>query len=187
MALEEVNAEIGLPWGLGKVGGTWRPDDSERAAAWEMLVELSTRIALAELRPGEGLLREALTSHYALFGVTRDVLRRHGAATARPDFARESTVSFAALSISMLNGAIRPLLAYWHPMLRDYEERKPAEISSIDWERQWDKAEILRKELADVRRTLHTYAGLIADVCAARSVLGAIDFKPPCPPGQAGE
>ncbi|MCM3689051.1 hypothetical protein [Kocuria rosea] len=187
MPLEEVNAEIGLPWGLGKVGGTWRPDDAERAAAWEMLVELSTRVALAELRPGEGLLREALSSHYALFGVTRDLLRRHGVATARPNFVQEGTVSFAALSISMLNGAIRPLLAYWHPVLRDYEERKPWEVSSIDWERQWDKAEVLRKELADVRSTLMAYAGLIADVCDARPVLGAINFNPPCPPGQAGE
>jgi hypothetical protein len=187
MPLEEVNAEIGLPWGLGKVGGTWRPDDAERAAAWEMLVELSTRISLAELRPGEGLLREALTSHYALFGVTRDVLRRHGAATARSDSARGGTVSFAALSISMLNGAIRPLLAYWHPMLRDYEERKPAQISSVDWERRWDRAEVLRRELADVRSTLLAYAGLIADVCDARPVLGAIGFTPPHPPGQTGE
>ena len=187
MPLEEVNAEIGLPWGLGKVGGTWRPDDAERAAAWEMLVELSTRIALAELRPGEGLLREALASYYSLFGVTRDVLRRHGAATARPNCTQNNAVSFAALSISMLNGAIRPLLAYWHPMLRDYEERKPAEISSIDWERQWDRAGVLRKELADVRSTLLAYAGLIADICDARPVLGAINFKPPQPPGQAGE
>ena len=72
-------------------------------------------------------------------------------------------------------------------MLRDYEERKPAEISSIDWERQWDRAGVLRKELADVRSTLLAYAGLIADVCDARPVLGAINFKPPQPPGQAGE
>ena len=119
VALEEINAELGLPWGLGKVGGVWKPDDGERAAAWEMLVELSTRVALVELRSGEGLLRETLASYYALFGVTRDILRRHGVSTARPDPARGSTVSFAALAIAVLNGAIRPCLLYTSPSPRD--------------------------------------------------------------------
>src|SRR4051812_39335975 len=141
MQLREVNAELGLPWGLGKVGGTWTPDEEERNAAWEMLVELSTRIALVNLRPGQGLLREALTSHYSLFAITREILRRHGAATAQPDPRRGSTVSFAALAISVLNGAIRPLLAYWHPTLADYEQRRPSEISSIEWERLWERAD----------------------------------------------
>lgn len=183
MPLDEINAEVGLPWGLGKVGGTWKPDESERAAAWEMLVELSTRIALVELRPGEGLLREALASHRTLFEVTREVLRRHGSGTAHPHLGRENAVSFAALAISVLNGAIRPLLAYWHPTLSDYEQQRPTDINPMEWERRWDRGEELRAELREVRATLQSYAGLIADVCDARGVLGAIGFVPPRPPG----
>jgi hypothetical protein len=182
MPLQEINAELGLPWGLGKIGGTWCPDAAERAAAWEMLVELSTRVTLVELRPGEGLLREALTSYYSLFAITRDILRRHGPGTAQAGQDRGG-VSFAALAISVLNGGIRPLLGYWHPTLADYEEQRPPAISSIEWERSWDRADQLRGELSSLRELLAAYAGIIADVCDARAILGAIAFQPIDAPG----
>ena len=87
MQLAEVNAEIGLPWGLGKVGGTWRPDEAERSASWELLVELTTRVSLSELPPGEGLLRESLSSLHALFGLTRASFAATVLLWLRPDLA----------------------------------------------------------------------------------------------------
>jgi hypothetical protein len=66
MPLQSFTVEIGLPFGLGKVAGTWAPAEAEREAAWEMYVELVTRISVEELRPGQGLLREALSSLYSL-------------------------------------------------------------------------------------------------------------------------
>jgi hypothetical protein len=68
------NVELTLPF-LGKVSGQWAPDEAERQAAWEMYVELATRITIQPLAPGEGLLREALTSYYSLFATTRTILR----------------------------------------------------------------------------------------------------------------
>ena len=38
-----------------------------------MYIELVTRIAVIELRPEEGLLREALSSLYSLFDTTRKI------------------------------------------------------------------------------------------------------------------
>ena len=70
--------KVGLNLGPFQIGGDWTPDDSEGNAAWEMYVELVTRISVAELREGEGVLREALTSLYSLFGTTREILRRYG-------------------------------------------------------------------------------------------------------------
>jgi len=67
MKLASVNVKLQLPY-IGGIEGNWQPDERERDAAWEMYVELITRLAVVELRPGEGLLREALTSLYALFG-----------------------------------------------------------------------------------------------------------------------
>jgi len=65
--LEYLDVEIGLPFGLGKIGGRWSPDRAEREAAWEMYVGLATRMSVQEVRPDEGLLREALSSLYSLF------------------------------------------------------------------------------------------------------------------------
>jgi hypothetical protein len=82
---------LNLPFGLGGVEQTWEPNDDERRAAWELHVELVTRIATVPLEPGAGLQREALTSLYSLFPTTRDILRRYGPGVAqakRPAVAR---------------------------------------------------------------------------------------------------
>ncbi len=75
---------LNLPFGLGGVEQTWEPDDDERRAAWELYVELSTRITTVPLQAGTGLQREALTSLYTLFGTTREILRRYGPGVAQP-------------------------------------------------------------------------------------------------------
>src|SRR5207244_862732 len=84
VAVKSVSVSLGLPFGLGSISGTWEPDEEERRAAWEMYVELITRIAVQELRESEGLLREALSSLYTLFGTTRQILRDHGPEVAQP-------------------------------------------------------------------------------------------------------
>lgn len=43
-----------------EISGTWEPDEAERRAAWELCVELITRVAVVKLGTAEGLLREAL-------------------------------------------------------------------------------------------------------------------------------
>src|SRR6266536_1346324 len=72
-----------LPY-IGGIEGTWEPDESEQKAAWEMYIELVTRIVVAELGSDEGLLREALNSIYTLFATTRNILREYGPGIARP-------------------------------------------------------------------------------------------------------
>jgi hypothetical protein len=82
---------------------------------WEPLV-LVTWIAVVQLGPAEGLLRE-------VFGLTREILRRYGPAVA-PKTA-EQEISFEYLAVGVLNGALRPLLAVWHPTLAAYEATRP--------------------------------------------------------------
>jgi hypothetical protein len=57
---------VSLPFGIGSA--EWEADPTERRAAWSLYVELVTRIAVQPLEIDEGLLREALTSLYSLFG-----------------------------------------------------------------------------------------------------------------------
>ncbi len=169
MPLEKVNAKIGLPFGFGEIGGEWAPDSSERDAAWEMYIELITRVGVVELGQQEGLVREALSSLYSLFATTRDILRRYGPGIARPG--PDAAVSFGHLAVAVLNGALRPMLAKWHPLLEDYEHTRPRNMSRLDWEQAWDRHDEIRAALDDVGHTLTAYAGLLGTVCDAKDIL----------------
>jgi hypothetical protein len=160
--IKEYQVKLSLPFGLGSISGTWKPDEAERKAAWEMYVELITRVSVVELKPDEGLLREALSSLYTLFGTTRQILRTHG-----PDVAKvknDKALSFGYLAVNILNYALRPLLAKWHPLLLDYEAHRPKGRSPLEHERTWDRYEELRAELKKVQDTLFEYANILAQV-----------------------
>ena len=166
--LTTVKVNLRLPY-IGGIEGTWEPDERERTAAWEMYVELVTRISVAELRPGEGLLREALTSLYTLFDTTRKILREHGPAVAQPKGTDQ--ISFGHLSVAILNSVLRPFLAEWHPLLLDYENTRDGSVSALEHERRWDKVEELRRELNEVRRVLIPYANLLGEVAGVPSLI----------------
>src|SRR5215217_3276074 len=102
---------VGLNLGLVYIEGTWTPTEKERRAAWEMYVELVTRLPVAKMGPDEGLLREALDSLYSLFGTTREILQRYGPNVARPS--GPDNLSFGFIAVAVLNGSLRPLLARW--------------------------------------------------------------------------
>jgi hypothetical protein len=157
-----VAVSINLPFGLGGLQGTWEPDESEQKAAWEMYVELVTRVAVVELRPTEGLLREALSSLYSLFDTTRSILRTHGPGVAQAK--GNGNYSFGLLAVVILNDVLRPVLAKWHPFLLEYESTRPDTLSQTEHEDAWAHAGELRSVLNDVGDTLAQYAALLAIV-----------------------
>jgi hypothetical protein len=152
--------KIELP-GFGGIEGSWEPDDRERNAAWELYVELVTRIAVVELKPAEGSLREALSSLYSLFATTREILRKYGPEVARPHGA--SDVSFGYIAITVLNYVLRPVLAKWHPLLLDYENTRESNVSSVEHEDHWARTDDLRRTLDDIRAQMVSYANLLAE------------------------
>jgi hypothetical protein len=166
------SVEVGLDLKFFKVAGTWEPNDAERLAAWELYVELITRVAVVPLPAGDGLMREALTSLYTLFGATRDILRRHGPSIAEPK--ADGQYNFGYLSIVVLNVVIRPVLARWHPLLHDWENTRLPERSQADHERQWPQAGELRAELSRTRAALASYAALLAAACGIPDLSAAI-------------
>ena len=74
--LESIELDLNLLF--FRIKGKWKPDQQEKNAAWELYVELVTRISVVELKKSEGILREALNSLYSLFPTTRQVLRKYG-------------------------------------------------------------------------------------------------------------
>ena len=89
---------------LGFLEGEFKPSDPDRAAAWELYVELLTRVTTQCLAPEDGDEKTALDSVYAIFPLTRDILRRQGSGSGE----------FAKLAIPVLNQIIRPFTAKWH-------------------------------------------------------------------------
>lgn len=169
MPVKQVGVELG--WGPAKLSGVWVPDEVERDAAWELYVELVTRISVVPIAPGHGVLREALTSLYQLFGVTRDILRKYGPAVARAPKAGE--YRFGHLAVWMLNAAIRPVLAEWHPALQRWEAARQTGVSVVEHEGLWEHSEQLRQRLEELRKTLLEYARILATVCDAPALIDA--------------
>src|SRR5690606_11840570 len=91
----------------------------ERIAAWELYVELQTRVATQDLSESDGLLREALGSLHAIFSITRQILKAAGPGVAM------GQESLGGYSMAILNRVLRPLLAKWHPALLDWEAERP--------------------------------------------------------------
>lgn len=165
--LKEVKVKITLPV-IGGVEGTWVADEDQQRAAWEMHVELVTRITIVPLGPDEGLLREALSSFYSLFPTTRGILREYGPSIAR---SRHGDISFGYLAVAILNTVLRPVLARWHPELTKYEAERPPTTSVTDHERAWAHARELRTEIDRARRILLEYADLLAEVAGVPSLV----------------
>jgi hypothetical protein len=98
-------------WGLsslkinfGFLEGEFEPHDPDRDAAWELYIELLTRVTTQSLAPEDGDEQEAIESVYEIFPLTREILRRHGSGAGE----------FTKLAIPVLNQIIRPFVAKWH-------------------------------------------------------------------------
>ena len=147
---------VSLPFGIGSA--SWEADPAERNAAWELYIELVTRVAVQSLNPQEGLVREAMNSLYSLFGSTRDILRKAG-----PNVGA-SHDSVGGIAIAVLNNGLRPFLSKWHPLLQEWEEKKPNGVSPQVHEKAWDKELVVRGELDALRSDLEQYANALAEI-----------------------
>ncbi len=134
-------------WGLASLrlnpdtlAGRLTPRPADRAAAWELYVELATRITTQPLPDQDGDEKTALESVAGLFPLPRDVLKRHGPACAE----------CARLAIPVLNQCVRPFTAKWHKLSLDGKFKQPARCAEF------------REELVTLQTTLRNYAQALA-------------------------
>ena len=118
------------------------PAEADREAAWEMYIELLTRITTQGLMPKDGDEQTALDSVYSLFPTTREILRRHGS----------DCREFAKIAIVVLNQVIRPFTAYWH------RESLAGAFQDMEQCMQF------RNELAELQDQLRNYARMLAEM-----------------------
>lgn len=161
---------VGLNLGAASLSGMWETTEEERAAAWDMHVELVTRVGVQFLPPDEGSLREALDSLYSIFGVTRELLHRGGPSLARPTHGH---LSFARVAVTVLNQSLRPFLTKWHRELADYEARRDPATPAGAHEGSWERYAEIRSELTRLHTSLRQYADLLAEVAGVPTLLQA--------------
>ena len=78
--------------------------EADKDAAWDLYVEMLTRIVTQPLPPEAGDELAALESVYSLAPATREILRHHGRAS----------IQFSKVAVPVLNQIVRPFTAKWH-------------------------------------------------------------------------
>ena len=77
---------------------------ADRDAAWELYIEMLTRIVTQPLPADAGDEQTALDSVYSLFPATREILRHRG----------RGAIQCSKVAIPVLNQVVRPFTAKWH-------------------------------------------------------------------------
>jgi len=126
----------------------WEPKDPDRDAAWELYIELLTRITTQPLPSEHGDEASALESVHNLFGLSREVIKRHG----------RLCIEFTKIAIVILNQKIRPFTAKWHKLMlagrfNDEKQRKQ-----------------FRNELSELQNTLRIYSKMLADMAGVEDL-----------------
>lgn len=145
-----------------KIEGTWEADERQQSAAWQMYIELVTRVAVTGARSEQGSIRETLDSLYSLFPTTRNILREYGPAVAKP-YGRGS-LSFGQIAVVILNEVLRPFLARWHVPFRDYEMARPQGMPTLAHDAVWERKPEYERHFAALQQTLYVYADALARI-----------------------
>ena len=123
-------------------------EDSDRDAAWELYVEMLTRIVTQPLPKEVGDEKTALESVYSLFPTTREILRKRG----------RKTLQFSKIAIPILNQVVRPFTAKWH---------KEALQNGFDDN---TKKEMFRTELQELQKDLCNYNRMLAEIAGVEDL-----------------
>tara|TARA_Y100000310_G_C20188670_1_gene581502 strand:+ start:127 stop:603 length:477 start_codon:yes stop_codon:yes gene_type:complete len=131
----------------------WNPQDEDKAAAWEMYIELLTRITTQPLNSEDGDEKTALDSVHLLFATTREIIKRNG----------RNCIEFTKIAVVVLNQIIRPFTAKWH--------KKSFEIAfanSIECKR-------FRNELTDLQKILNIYTQMLGQMAGVEEDLTKLE------------
>ena len=147
--------ELFAKFQLGKVklGPSWANaeitiDTSDSDAAWELYIEMLTRVVTQTLPIEVGDEETALDSVYSLFPITREVLRRRG----------RRAINFTKIAIPVLNQIVRPFTAKWHG------RRLAGDLADEDVRGEF------RQELATLQDDLRNYNRMLAGIAGVEDL-----------------
>ena len=126
----------------------WQPKDEDKDAAWELYIELLTRIATQQLPKENGDEATALEGVHKLFELTREIIKRHG----------RECIEFTKIAIVILNQIVRPFTAKWHK-----EMLANAFTDS-------HKCDEFRNELSELQNILGSYTKMLSDMAGVEDL-----------------
>ncbi len=120
----------------------WKPNEQDKTAAWELYVELITRVTTNKPGTFNGDEIAALSSIHSLFDISREIIKKHG----------RHAQQFTKLAIIILNQIIRPFTSKWHKfsMQNSFADAKLTEQ--------------FKQELFETQSVLITYSKMLADL-----------------------
>ena len=120
----------------------WNPAEPDKDAAWELYIELLTRITTQPLSKEDGDEETALQSVYSLFGLTRSIIKSHG----------RDCREFTKIAVVVLNQIVRPFTAKWHKASVSGELKKT------------DVCKEFRDELDELQVKLRVYTKMLSEM-----------------------
>lgn len=126
----------------------WKPQTADIDAAWELYVELLTRVSTQYLEPEHGDESSALQSIHKLFDLTREIIKRH----------KRDCQEFSKVAIVILNQVVRPFTAKWHRLSLQDAFSKP------------DKCAEFRMELKSLQEKLRIYTQMLANIAGVEDL-----------------
>lgn len=131
----------------------WKPQDEDKAAAWELYIELLTRIATQPLDYEHGDEKTALDSVFSLFSITRQVLKNN----------TRNCTEFTKIAIVVLNQVVRPFTAKWH------------RLSLQGAFNDADQCVVFRSELVVLQTALRKYTKMLANMAGVEDLTSLED------------
>lgn len=126
----------------------FQPQDADKAAAWELYIELLTRITTQPLKVQDGDEKTALESVYSLFPTTRQVLKNNG----------RDCGEFTKIAVVVLNQVVRPFTAKWHRLSLQGAFDNPKKQAEF------------RKDLGALQLMLIKYSRMLADMAGVEDL-----------------
>ena len=131
----------------------WNPQTADKNAAWDLYVEMLTRIITQPLPDDVGDEKSALDSVQSLFPETRRILKHYG----------RDCLEFTKIAVVVLNQIVRPFTARWHPI--SLAGNLAAEANR----------QTFRSELAALQIELRKYARMLADLAGVEDLTNLED------------
>ncbi len=126
----------------------WNPSEPDKVAAWQLYVELLTRITAQALPVSDGEEKTALDSVYSLFPTTRTIIKENG----------RGCIEFTKIAVVVLNQKVRPFTARWHRKSLSGGFDDPAVRKQF------------RRELEELRATLRKYTAMLSDIAGVEDL-----------------
>lgn len=126
----------------------WQPRTDDQDAAWDLYIEMVTRIITQPLPDHDGDEKAALDSVASLFGTTREVLKARG----------RKAEQFAKIAVLVLNQIVRPFTARWHKKSLAGAFKTPEGCKEF------------RSELTALQGQLTSYVAALADLAGVEDL-----------------